>query len=158
MKKTLKIVGIVVVIVFVIYNIIWTSTINKIYDPFKKAIGGNVKNEGGYTYGVTLPKYLSYEGNISISEDINVKDDGFSDATSALIIWPLRNGEYRYGVTLFTGTKDGNSVNYGIDLYLDENMNLAEQYGKEEIEMYEKFLPKIKILYDLAEETWGIGK
>lgn len=157
MKKTLKIVGVVVVIGFVIYNIIWTSTINKIYDPFKKAIGGNTKNEDGYTYGVTLPKYLSYEGNISISEDINVEEDGSSEATCALIIWPLRNGEYVFGANLLTGTQ-GNSENYCIGLYLDENMNLAQQYGKEEIEMYEKSLPKIKKLYDLAKETWGIGK
>ena len=157
----LKIVGSVLLGAFVLYNIFWLYSVNKIYAPYKKAIGCSIylsscmKQEEGYTYGVNSPSYLSHVGNLFITEEITVEEDGSSNATCDLLIWPLRNGGYEFGVSILSGTVKG-SDNVSVDMMLDENMQLIGSYDEDVVILYQNSLDKIKSLYALADEKWEI--
>ena len=145
MKKKICIsLGIVVLVIFVVYNLIWAINAYIVYRPYTKQVP---KHESGIyayhnpdlnlTYNVRFPDYLSFTGNIGVSDN-----DG-----SGLIIWPGFMGrKYEYGLRI-----NENGTVYSI--YVDESMNCISQDG-EQISILERNEEKVHHLQKGLNEVW----
>lgn len=161
-KKKWKLFFIVFVILFIIYNAVWSAYIEFRYAPFCKMLGTSVTQlrEDGYIYDVAKPAYLQFVGNLSISEVVSIRK-GISESTYVdIIIWPRAFNGYEVGASITRYTTDfENHRSHGIcnQMMLDENMDLLDD-TPENRQLYEQNLEKIENLYRLAYEKWGILK
>lgn len=161
-KKKWKFFLTVLVILFIIYNAVWSAYIEFRYAPFSRALGMNATylREDGYVYDVMKPAYLQFVGNLSISEVVQIRQ-GISESTYVdIIIWPKAFNSYKVGASITRYTTDfENRRSHGIcnQMMLDENMNLLDD-TPENRQLYEQNLEKIENLYRLAYEKWGILK
>ena len=92
-----------VITVFVIWNVIWFSFVEENYtpylnitvDPLVPDLSASYKN--GYSFSVNKPSYLSFEGNLGVS------DENFN----LLLVFPKYNSEPVYSIILddsYTGS------------------------------------------------------
>lgn len=146
--KKHKIISIIILllILFGSWNLIWYVTVQNRYEPFLKAVpeipaGTHVTNEGSFTYNVKTPGYLSYTGNLGISDF----DRGLS-----LIIWPLMNGDYKYGVRII------GSDGMGYELMMDENQQLIDSADETAVRVAEENKELIKEVYTKANEKFDL--
>lgn len=146
--KKHKIISVIILllILFGIWNLIWYVTVQNRYEPFLKAVpesqaGTHVTSEGSFTYNVKTPSYLSYTGNLGISDF----DSGLS-----LIIWPLMNGDYEYGVRIIG--KDGMAY----ELMMDENQQLIDSANETAVRVVEENKDLINLVYTKANEKFDL--
>lgn len=148
MKKRYKfLLGIVGV--FIIINIAWYAKVKSTYGPYlekvpKNSLGLNYKkDDDGYHYNVSKPSYLSLEGNLAVTE----KDDKYG-----IIIWPsaTKKNSYKYGVTI---VKD----EFMNIVEVDEELNPLDNYSEEVVELVSKSKYDLTILFNKANELWGIS-
>ncbi len=150
----------VFVIIFVLYNAVWSAYVTYRYRPFCKQLGiGMTRLEkDSYVYSVHKPPYLSFTGNLGISPYITISYD-LPEATYAdLLIWPRGINDYEIGVEIIKTTTDIDNLSSHstcTQMMLDENMNLLDD-TPENRELYEQNLDQIEDLYRLAYEMWGI--
>ena len=126
----IKVVAIIIFSLILIYTLLWFSN----YKRYKDIINEDYLNIEGvyslaidkYTYTIKPPFYLSFTGNLAISNN----ESGF-----ALIIWPknFMEKENVYGVTL---NKDGESYSF----YVDNNFKYIN--NKENEKVYDKDMEK----------------
>ena len=142
MKKLFRISVILVLSVFIVYNIFWYIYIYSAYDKytnnmveFRKNIS-YVLNDGEFLYNVKYPSYLQMSGNLCVAT---------SDGNYALIIWPSLQGDNRYGVQLLDS--------YGqIQSYMiDKNEFYLGNYLNTHIETTRDIITE---LFELADEHW----
>ncbi|MDO4661936.1 MAG: hypothetical protein Q4B36_02255 [Tissierellia bacterium] len=145
MKKSLKKIGIVIIVVFAIYCLVWFINSRYVYTPFTEHVP---KHESGlyvyhddktdYTYNVKFPEFPKFTGNLGV-----VDNEG-----SGLIIWPGFFGtNYEYGVSI----KDNNRT---YEINLDKNMNIIDK-DEELKEVYENNKDLIKEMWDSVKDIWG---
>ncbi|TCT21700.1 hypothetical protein EDD68_1104 [Melghiribacillus thermohalophilus] len=146
-ELSIKKIILTLVSLFILWNIIWFSTITIMYKPYvekvpKNDFGVHFIEEDGYTFSVKKPDYLSFTGNLTVS---NNKEG------ESLIIWPLVFGGYEYGVRL---QKDGKAYEIYVDQHLnpvkkDQGDNMAKQ-------IIEKYRADIETLFRKGNAIWEL--
>ena len=135
-----------VVFIIAAYSLVWYIVSYKPYAKYEDGFqefdksGKKLYVDGeGYTYSVKKPDYLSWTGNLAI---VDMEDK------ASLIIWPIDNGKnMEVGVII-----EDNGVSNQIELkdkktaVYDDQQELVNQYNEQ-----------IEILYNKANEVWGIG-
>ncbi|MDO4554807.1 MAG: hypothetical protein Q4B70_06660 [Lachnospiraceae bacterium] len=103
MKKTLENSVKIIIILFICFVFIWMFYVTITYTPYIKALNetGVIKSvrEDGYTYGVVKPSFLSFTGNLYISQDsVFHMDEGTAEDCIGILIWPrlLKEDEIEY--------------------------------------------------------------
>lgn len=92
----------------------------------------------GYLYNVKYSDYLTFTGNLAVAADNN---------EVSLLIWPsLFNGENRYGVRIAT---DDDTY----EIMVDKNIKAKESESNHIIDKYKE---EIQVLFQKADETWGV--
>lgn len=145
MKKKSKKIGIVIVLAFAIYCLVWFINSRYVYTPFTDKVP---KHESGlyvyyddkkdYTYNVKFPEFPKFTGNLGVDDNKG----------SGLIIWPgFFGNNYEYGVRI-----RNNNETYEINL--DKNMNIIDQ-DEELKEVYENNKDLIEEMWNGAKEIWG---
>ncbi|MBA4538844.1 hypothetical protein H1Z61_17380 [Bacillus aquiflavi] len=95
MKKYKKII-VALTILIVLYNISWFSVYFFKYHSYTKNFpitenGKYLLEKDGYYFSVKKPDYLSYTGNLAITNKTN---------DLSIIIWPLLTKGYEYGLQM----------------------------------------------------------
>ena len=152
-RKILKII-VIILIVFVAYNVIWFAWSRIKYGKY---IGGMEKAEfgsfitprylytddDGYDYLVKYTDYPGFTGNMSVGCPV-VNENPFTDA---LIIWPKLFGKYELGVLLYD--EDGT----GYSVYIDADGNALFEEDKDVVSRHSE---TIKDLLIKADRKWSI--
>ena len=133
--------------IFVIYNIVWALYIDKRYNPFLEPVRGDfntfaILDDENYSFAVAKPTYPKFSGNLAA----NNKDNKVS-----LIIWPLVNGKYEYGVIL--DDKISNK-SYSCNIMVDRNMNPTKPLTGDEKALYEKDKNEILKIFGKCKKIW----
>lgn len=166
-KRIWLFISLVLVVVFILWNILWLLFLDSTYKPLIDAVNNyefSIAEDNciydGYSYNVFKPSYLSFSGNLSMS--LYCEDEIENNETRcSLLIWPKLSGNYEYGVTLRVYKKDNDKEVFSFDIYaflLDEKMNPIEKLDPLELEIYEKEKDVIKSMYMKAHYMWGIGE
>lgn len=144
MKWTTKIV-LIAGSVFILWNIAWFFVINASYqkytEPVPKLHGVNIKEDDGYVYLVKKPEYLRLTGNLGISK---------KDSLDGLIIWPLLDGGYEYGIRL----QKGNGEIY--EILIDKSLNPINKADAVAMKVLEENKKQVHELASRANEMWNI--
>lgn len=161
-KKILIRIVIVVLVIFVIYNIVWACFYFFLCRPYQQDVGYNEErsdysfSDGKFVYYAGMPDYLRFNFNLAITQVIPIVDpekgtreDGYY---CDMLIWPKLFGENKYGVTIVY-FKDG-WPEFALDMYLDKNMKPVGDLSDEEMQIYNDTIDYIKNLYSLAKEMW----
>lgn len=155
-KKCLFAIG----IIFYLYCSVRGAYVHFRYDPFCKAFPARRTSldKDSHIYSVKKPPFLSFTGNLVISEYAVFSRDMPEKTTADLTIWPRGINDYDIGVTIIEWTTDfdnHSSRGNATDMMLDEKMKLLDD-TPENRRLYEQNLDKIENLYRLAYEMWGI--
>ncbi|MBD5489717.1 MAG: hypothetical protein HDR13_13165 [Lachnospiraceae bacterium] len=154
-KRVLIILGVMACM----YVFIWGMNADLRYTPFCKKLGGVTGASATtlwkepYTYSVCKPAFLSFTGNLGISET----SSNSHETTADIIIWPqgISNYEVRLDIFVPVQVDEYSSHHVAKSMMLDQNMKLLEN-TPENVELYEQNLDKIENLYHKAYEMWGI--
>ncbi|WP_422659872.1 hypothetical protein ACK8P5_04925 [Paenibacillus sp. EC2-1] len=148
-KKNLKVPLIILVsillLLFAAWNIAWILLTNNRYEDFLKAVpkskfGNHIIRKDDYVYGVNRPTYLSFTGNLSVNN---------SKEGKLLIIWPLMNGKYEYGIMIKKKDKVY-QVHLNHDLTPIKKNSLIEQRIAEDLKLeVTELLKRAKLVWDL---------
>lgn len=135
-----------IVLIFGLWNLSWFLSTTIKYDKFVEVVPKNefgvhfLEKEDGYIYSVKKPGYLSFTGNLAVSND---------EKQESLIIWPLITGGYEYG---FSIQKDGQPYEF----YVDENMKPIDKDDSVAIEKVEEYKVELEELLSKAKEMWKL--
>lgn len=152
----------VIVILFIIFSIFWLAYSQIKFKPFKDSVGYNDERQQWYyreddvVYSVSPPTYLSFEGNLSITDVIKVDKSGNlkRDTTCDLIIWLKFGGKTEYGFTVGVIQDDKKSyMNYCF--MVDENMNPTENLTSDEKEIFESNKDVMADMFKKAKDKWS---
>ncbi|MNW45226.1 hypothetical protein D3C74_224850 [compost metagenome] len=143
--KILIIVGLILVLLFGVWNIVWLIMTNNRYADFLEAVpkskfGNHTMKKNGYSYNVKRPDYLSFTGNLGIND---------TDGGNSLIIWPLINGGYEYGIRIQTRGE-------AYELYLNEQLEPINKDNKQAAQLVQEFKPEIAALFEKANSVWDL--
>lgn len=149
-KRIILVVTIIsIVVCFIVYSQIWAKIVFDKYDKFTKGAvqwnqltGSNLLhgrgysyNENGFDYNIKYPDFLSYTGNLGITNP---------DGTLSLIIWPKFGKETRYGIMI-------NSEKETHCIMVDKKMAPIDKSYKK---IVEENKVSIKELFDKANKQW----
>lgn len=158
-KKKLLIITIgILLLLFGIWNILWTMHYNQ-YKSYrektqKNIIGGQVFytiTKDDYYFSVNMPSYLRFNGNLAASKNTEDLKDGIS-----MIVWLKLFSEDKYGVIL----NDENGYMYQI--YMDEKgkpiykENESISYINETNALIDSNRDLIDEVYEKWNEVFGI--
>lgn len=145
-RKLKKIFFIIAAIVlsFGAYNIFWYFSIISKYKDYSENMDELIAYKSyflnphdGYLYNVKYPDYLTFTGNLGISDEKN---------NLALIIWPSLYGENEYGVRIITDEET-------YEIMVDKNMKAANSSFNSIIDEYKEEIEK---LFEKANKQWNI--
>lgn len=143
-KRRVIIILTVIGVLFGLYNLIWYFTTQSKYGNYIDHMDEFVANRSyilnpgdGYLYNVKYPDYLTFTGNLGISDDNHL---------ISLIIWPSFIGENKYGVRI----TDNDNV---YEVMLDKEMKAKES---ENNEIIDKHIGEIQEMFQKADEQWDI--
>lgn len=144
-KIKLLIILSVLVLLFGLWNIVWFIMTNNRYEAFLSAVpeskhDNHVIEKNGYVYSVKRPGYLSFTGNLAIIS---------SEYKETLIIWPLMDGSYEYGIRV---QKDGQVH----ELTLDEQLRPIDPNDSRIASLVADLEPQINALYKKATDMWDL--
>lgn len=155
-SKIILVVVVILAVLFLLLNAAWAVHYKSFdrYDTsdYTQPFGSSyVKSAAdGYHYNVKYPDYLSFSGNLGITNGAD---------TLSLIFWPELFGsdEYEIGVILF----DADGTQYMF--YVDENLNLLPKKNnlpEETVLVIEELMAfresEIKHAYSSAKQEWNI--
>jgi hypothetical protein len=113
MKKRKWIIGLsILALLFIMWNLLWYLTVSTTYNQLTENIskdqhGDFFLEKDGYSYYVEKPIYLSWAGNLTIT---NLESD------NSIIIWPsFFDDNYEYGVLVHIGDTGETSVGITVD-------------------------------------------
>jgi len=161
MKKKRKlngpqILGLVLVGLFVLWNIAWGINVLAVYLPYRNKIpkseipGFRVLTIDGYDCSVKLPDYLSFTGNLAIVNQ---------ETQEGLVIWPHIFGDDVFGVRLspsedMKGIQNVFSYN---EIYVDRNGNPTGRLnGPEAEEICGQKQDTIQALFEICKQVWKL--
>jgi hypothetical protein len=145
MKNRTRYILLIIVLLFAVWNVSWYVMTSTKYNKFLEVIPENewklpfVKKDG-YVYNVKKPAYLSFSGNLGISND---------NKPEALIIWPQISGGYVFG---FRVEENGQAY----EIYVNENMEVVDTKDTIGTSKVEEYKPVLTELFKKANEMWGI--
>lgn len=139
-KKGIKAI-IIVVILFVLFNILWFANYGYVYFKYASKVEyyevtetyHETDQETGVTYAITFPSYPSFTSNVFL----NTSNGDF-------IIYPKL-----FGGCEICYTNDNNEMS----VWFDEDMQLIEKYSDGTIDENRE---DIERLLDLAYDKWGL--
>ena len=146
--KIIVMVSSICLLLFLALNIFWLTYREFRYYPFveniPKSYGLRIISIGNYSYSVTKPKYMKFNGNLSITNEVT--DEG-------LIVWPMFPSGYRFAVIL---NDIDNSKSFLI--YINNNGDfLASADGSKETEdIFNQKRENVMELITLANEMWDL--
>lgn len=164
-KKIFKVSTLLVIALFVFYNIVWTIYVSDTYGRFNKALGYSSmslrasQDQNGYTYGVKSPTWSTFTGNLYITEDVSMDENGLKEDAVDILIWPTWNRTFEIGITVERNQWDEEEQATCIEekgFLLDENMKLITEDDSEAEQLYQEHYEDIRNLYELVYEKWGI--
>ena len=134
----------VICLLFGVYNLIWYFTTQVKYSTYSENMDEFIPNrsyvlegEDGYLYNVKYPDYLSFTGNLGVSNNNN---------EVSLIIWPSIFGEDKYGLKIDT-------IDDSYEIIIDREMKAEVS---EDDKIIEKYKEEIEKLFQKADERWNI--
>ena len=132
---------------FCMYNVFWFISVQYKYKDYLEAVpeemGVHVQfdERDNVTYNVKKPDYLSFTGNLGISDK-----EGLS-----LIIWPsLLKSDFAYGVRIQNDTRTH-------EIYINEKLEAITDYSEDRL-IIEKYHNDIEKLFEKAEKKFKILK
>lgn len=164
-KNRLKLFALLILVLFVLYNIVWTIYVRETYGRFNKALGyGSMslhasQDQDGYTYEVKSPTWPTFTGNLYITQDMSMDENGLKEDAVDILIWPTRKRTFEIVIMVEQNQWDEEEQATCIEekgLLLDENMNLITKDDLEAQQLYEEHINDIRNLYKLAYDKWGI--
>lgn len=142
--KKIIILLMVICLLFGVYNLIWYFTTQVKYSTYSENMDEFIPNrsyvlegEDGYLYNVKYPDYLSFTGNLGVSNNNN---------EVSLIIWPSIFGEDKYGLKIDT-------IDDSYEIIIDREMKAEVS---EDDKIIEKYKEEIEKLFQKADERWNI--
>lgn len=165
MKKTVRVIIRLVIILFVLYNFVWAAFVSIKYHPFMECNKGmKAYKTDEYTYYVKKPDYLSFTGNLSITENIVTGYNKDYDYTGSLFIWPKLFNRYNVAFNVaetFVDYEQQTQNTYSYGIMLDENRKpdfnvpgvYELYYEHEDLFNNPELIDK---LYSDAYKMWGI--
>lgn len=167
-KKIIKIAAIVIGGLFLIWSLVWYFTSYCYYMQYDNALKrlndyekidafrASAHDDDGYNYSVKYPSFLSWTGNIAISEPMT--EDYQLD--SGLIVWFSKFEETEYGVILCEQdltdvnnvfeyqlyiTSDGSYIPYGIseDERNEEILNAHSSETRTLLDKLDSYVTKV---------------
>lgn len=159
----LKIVIGVIALVLIV-NLVWVGYSFFKWKPYCEAVGYSEEYEdylyvegdyetGRYSYGVSLPGYLSFDGNLSISQ---APFSNSNAPTIDLVIYP-KGSHYEIMVMISEYEYENeDTILEGHTLVLNEKMEFINEPSKDEQKTFDNFEKEIKVLYDKMYDMWGI--
>lgn len=148
------------ILFFFVYCAVWSDNVTSRYEPFCKALGKEVgasrtfAEKDGYSYSVHKPSFLSFTGNLSISENFVVKENQPAETYVNLCIWLRGISSYEMEVMLIE-FEAGSTNGVASQFMVDRHGNLLDDTS-ENRRLYEENREKIENIYHLSYETWGI--
>lgn len=169
---------------FITYNIVWYNWYQNTITPkisglellgdelrlthpagnlYMKTFRVNERDGIEKTYIVKTPRYLDFDYKLSVGEYVNdfelyEKSENATVYLSTVFIWPQRNDDYRYGISL---RKSGVSTTT-LQLYTDKYGNILDKNYISTLppeenwqEFYDELLPTIQQSFRDMEEHWG---
>lgn len=161
-KKTAIITISVIVVLFIIFNIFWLAYSQVKFKPFKDSVGYSEERQEWYhreedvVYSISPPSYLSFNGNLSVTDVIKVDENGNlkKDTTCDLIIWLKFGGKIEYGFTIGVKQDDNKSyLNYFF--MVDENMNPTKKLAPDAEEVFESNKHIMEDKFKMAKKKWS---
>ena len=142
--KKIIILLMVICLLFGVYNLIWYFTTQVKYSTYSENMDEFIPNrsyvlegEDGYLYNVKYPDYLSFTGNLGVSNNNN---------EVSIIIWPSIFGEDKYGLKIDT-------IDDSYEIIIDREMKAEVS---EDDKIIEKYKEEIEKLFQKADERWNI--
>jgi hypothetical protein len=140
-----KTIIILILSIFAIWNLSWFLITTIKYQKYvevipKNEFGVHVKEKDDYLYNVKKPGYLHFTGNLGVSK---------TDSMDGLIIWPLLNGGYEYGIRF----QNGDEI---FEILVDENMKPIDKDDKVAAQQVEKNKEEIERLISKANKMWQL--
>lgn len=146
-NKLWRVLTLFAISIFAILNISWFLITYYKYEPYIDAVPKNdygfhgFTDKDGYSYNVKKPGYLSYTGNLGITDKNN---------ELALIIWPKIFGKNKYGLRI-------QKENEAYEIYVDENLEPIHIEDDETIKnIIKRYKPEIEKLYNNMKEKWNL--
>jgi hypothetical protein len=144
------------------FNLVWFLFSHFKYKSFKDAVGYDEQkqswqyNDKEHVFGVSSPHYLSFTGNLSVTNIRKIDKDGnhLDEYTYSMIIWPKINGKYDYGVTVGI-RQDDKKVLKAYNFMLDSKMNSIEELTEEEQQILDNAKSEITLLYQKTKKMWN---
>lgn len=146
---------------FLLWNLVWFGYTHMKYAPYKEAVGYDelrgwyFRDEDDYVFSVATPDYPSFTGNLSITQVWEYSNDGkiLNESICNMLIWPLMNGKYEYGVSIGVKTEDGEGL-ISNSFYLDSKMQPIDILTDEQQKMLDENADEIAVLYQKAKKMW----
>lgn len=148
-KKIALCVFVALIACLLVYSGIWYFMTHKKYGAYTEGLdinetGGLRKilspvyysGDGEHEYTVAFPGYLSYVGNLGVSE---------AQSGMSLLIWPSIFGESEYGVILYDEGQD-----HQIMIKREGKAEDGSQQG-----LVDRYSQSIEELFEFAEKQWG---
>ena len=168
MKKRSIVFKIIITLIalFAIYNVYWLIFSYIRWKPLCEQVGyneqfgdytkivGELETYDRYIYYVALPRYLTFSGNLSLSQ---TAVDGGTRPTVDLLIFPEIGG-YRVETQIIFNKTDEKetTMETGRTITLNENMEFYGEPTEEEKELFEKYKPEIQHTFDKMREVWNL--
>lgn len=129
---------------FLLLNLVWYGVTTVQYKPFLAAVpehvtGVHAMTKDGLSYNVKTPDYLSYVGNLAVSDD---------KAGIWLIIWPTLFGDDEYGVRI-------QDKQTGYELMVNDQLKLLEPDAELQA-ILDQNKPKITRLVEQAKTVFPL--
>ena len=160
----------------VVYFLVWALYVTFVYVPYEDALKktavlvNGAMREDGYTYGVALPSFPSFTGNLFINQDTVFYEDGTSDGNISMLIWPSARGKHIIGITISLydpkiqeapkklpdGTTEYSTELTDYDFYIDKNMDLLKPKDPKTREIYQQHYEEVQQICQLADQKWNI--
>ncbi|AVD54719.1 MULTISPECIES: hypothetical protein [Heyndrickxia] len=149
-KFRLKYIFIIVITLFVLWNLCWFTITTIQYHKYVKAVpknkwGTHAIRKGNYTYSVKKPDYLSFTGNLAVSREDQ------KDKMEDLIIWPTMTGGYKYGVRL---QENGEAY----EIYVNEKLEPVDKSDAIAKKVIMENKEDLKTLFSNANKVWDLNE
>ena len=168
MKKRSIVFKVIITLIalFAIYNVYWLVFSYIRWKPLCEQVGyneqfkdyskfvGELGEYDRYVFFVSLPRYLSFAGNLSIAQ---TAVPGDARPTVDMLIFPEIGG-YRIETQIITHKSSESEVilEVGGCVTLNENMEFYGEPTEEEKELFEKYNAEIKHAFDIMRSVWDL--
>jgi hypothetical protein len=149
MKKKKWIIGLsILALLFIIWNLLWYLTVSTTYNQLTENISKDQHNDfflekGGYSYYVVKPSYLTWTGNLTITN---------LDTDNSIIIWPsVFDDSFEYGLLVHVGDS-GESV---MGIKVDEKLRSIESDPDSE-KIINDNKNELELIMSEAKSFWSI--